>query len=73
MIFSITPVGAWHSQRGKRDFIASFRLRDPYSNRNSGMDLLDTKAWRQGGIGEVYSFRLLADEQHPPHLIFLPA
>jgi hypothetical protein len=36
-------------------------------NGNAGVNLLGIEAWWQGGIGEVYGFGLLADEQYTGH------
>jgi hypothetical protein len=39
---------------------------------NAGVNLLGIEAWWQGGIGEVYGFGLLADEQYTDH-VFSPS
>jgi hypothetical protein len=36
---------------------------------NAGIDLLRIEAWRQGGIGEVYGFGLLANKQYTGQLL----
>jgi hypothetical protein len=36
---------------------------------NAGIDLLRIEAWRQGGVGEVYGFGLLANKQYKGQLL----
>jgi hypothetical protein len=36
---------------------------------NAGVDLLRIEAWRQGGVGEVHGFGLLADKQYTGQML----
>src|SRR5262245_5431019 len=37
------------------------------SNFNSGVNLLNAHAWRQSGVREVHSFRIVANQQNSLH------
>jgi hypothetical protein len=41
----------------------------PHADRDPGMNLFSVKPWRQRGVREIDSLWLLADKQHPLHIV----